>query len=105
MFPKFYQPDPSVGAVLVHSQDEMDALVTAGWPSKPVNQPPAKDEKTEALLARIAALEAQIAATPAPAPAAPSSVSAASSSVSSGPVATSPAPAPVTASPAPASKK
>lgn len=98
MFPKFYQPDPSVGAVLVHSQDEMDALVVAGWPSKSMNQPPAKDEKTEALLARIAALEAQIAATPA-------SVSAAPSSVSSDPVATSPAPAPVTASPAPASKK
>ena len=98
MFPKFYQPDPSVGAVLVHSQDEMDALVVAGWPSKSMNQPPAKDEKTEALLARIAALEAQIAATPA-------SVSAAPSSVSSDPVATSPAPPPVTASPAPASKK
>jgi len=68
MFPKFYQPDPSVGAVLVHSQDEMDALVVAGWPSKSMNQPPAKDEKTEALLARIAALEAQIAATPARSP-------------------------------------
>ncbi len=105
MFPKFYQPDPSVGAVLVHSQDEMDALVVAGWPSKSMNQPPAKDEKTEALLARIAALEAQIAATPASVSAAPSSVSAVPSSVSSDPVATSPAPAPVTASPAPASKK
>lgn len=103
MFPKFYQPDPSVGAVLVHSQDEVDALVAKGWPSKFKDQAPAKDDKTEALLARIAALEAQIAASSA-AGAAPSTTPAAPASTAPAPVAAH-APTPVTASPAPASKK
>lgn len=107
MFPKFYQPDPSVGAVLVHSQDEVDALVAKGWPSKFKDQAPAKDDKTEALLARIAALEAQIAASSA-AGAAPSTTPVAppspAPSPAPAPVAT-PVPTPVAASSAPAPKK
>jgi hypothetical protein len=97
MFPKFYQPDPNVGAVLVHSQDEMDALVAAGWPSKTPEPPTPANAEVDALRARIAALETQIsAAPPSPALAPPSPPPA--------PVA-APVPAPVAASPAPAPKK
>lgn len=104
MFPKFYQPDPSVGAVLVHSQDEVDALVAKGWPSKFKDQAPAKDDKTEALLARIAALEAQVAVSSAVSSDAPSTTPVAPASTAPAPVAAH-APTPAATSPAPAPKK
>lgn len=31
-FPIWHKPDANVGAILVHSQDELDALNEAGWP-------------------------------------------------------------------------
>ena len=35
-FPRWFQPDPEIGAILVHSQEEEDELKARDWTPKPV---------------------------------------------------------------------
>ena len=58
MFPQWYQPRTDVGAILVTSQAELDALIASGWPDKQCPIPgPSNEDRLAKIEAEIAKLE------------------------------------------------
>ena len=44
-FPQWYQPRNDVGAILVTSQEELDALIASGWPDAAFTKEDAPKDK------------------------------------------------------------
>lgn len=56
-FPKWHQPNPSVGAILVTSQEELDAL--GNWPDYPNSGPVGEEAPAMTKAQLIEAIEAK----------------------------------------------
>jgi hypothetical protein len=67
-FPRWYQPNPGIGQILVHSQEQEDELAARDWSPKPLpgsEGPSPKlsaDEQIKVMAEQMAAMQAQMAA-------------------------------------------
>ena len=61
-FPRWYQPNPTIGAILVHSQDEEDELAARDWSPKPLpgsENLPSRVNTVDSVAGALAILQAE----------------------------------------------